>query len=393
MELNDIINIEILQKIQDGFSDTFDLPTIIYDINGKSITKPSNFTEFCTLIRSTEKGISNCEKFDALLMKEIEGNTKPIFRKCCVLKNIIAVSIPIIVRNRHIANFGIGQIVEEDIDYDEINNYAKEINVDQNELIEASKTLISNNDSKLKSAVNFLSTISEQISYLATQNIEKNELIEKQKKIEQILQKQNDVYALLNEKFKITNNELLIAKQKAEESDLLKTEFIHNMSHEIRTPMNGILGFSSLLDDNNLSDQKRKHYINIIQNSGKQLLRIIDDILEISKLETKQVKLFEKEICLNDLFLDLFLTFEIKAKEYKIPLYLKNGLTDKESMVFTDKSKLFKILSNLLENALKFTNEGFIEFGYNLIQTDSGSKSLQVYVKDTKKTQNYSEEK
>ncbi|MCD6555605.1 MAG: response regulator, partial [Bacteroidales bacterium] len=172
--------------------------------------------------------------------------------------------------------------------------------------------------------------------------------------------------------------ETLKAKEKAEESDRLKTEFINNMSHEIRTPMNGILGFSELLSTPDLAQEKLINYISIIQNSGKQLMRIIDDILEISKLGTKQVKAIENKVYLNDLFLELFSIFDIRAKENKTPLYLKKGLPDTESMVLTDSSKLNKILSNLLENALKFTNKGFIEFGYRL-----KNDTVVIYVKDT----------
>ena len=176
--------------------------------------------------------------------------------------------------------------------------------------------------------------------------------------------------------------ELVRAKEKAEESDMLKTEFINNMSHEIRTPMNGILGFSSFLDNQGLTDEKRNQYVKIIKNSGHQLLRIIDDILEISKLSTKQVKTIESEICLNDLLLEQFLVFDIKAKENGIPLYLKKGLSDNESRILIDDIKLNKILSNLLENALKFTNEGFIELGYKL-KSGTGPAILEIYVKDT----------
>ncbi len=180
----------------------------------------------------------------------------------------------------------------------------------------------------------------------------------------------------------ITKQELINAKEKAEESDRLKTEFINNMSHEIRTPMNGILGFSNFLNKPDLSEAKRKYYISIIQNSGNQLMRIIDDIIEISKLGTKQVKISEKEICLNDLLLKHFSFFDIKAKENKTPLYLKKGLRDKYSFVLTDETKLNTVLSNLLENAIKFTNDGFIEFGYQL-KTDTKPSEIEFFVKDT----------
>ncbi|MEN8119949.1 MAG: PAS domain-containing sensor histidine kinase [Bacteroidota bacterium] len=186
---------------------------------------------------------------------------------------------------------------------------------------------------------------------------------------------------------KKAEQELIIAKEKAEESDRLKTEFIHNMSHEVRTPMNGILGFSKLLGISGVLGDKEKQYINIIQNCGNQLLRIIDDILEISQLGTKQVTAQNEKLCLNDLLLELFSIFDIKAKKSKTPLYLKKGLSDKDSTIYTDKSKLDKILGNLLENALKFTNTGFIEFGYSLIETYGRTSllenNIQLYVKDT----------
>ena len=173
-------------------------------------------------------------------------------------------------------------------------------------------------------------------------------------------------------------SELLIAKQKAEESDRLKTEFINNMSHEVRTPMNGILGFSEMLNSQGITNEKRETFIKIIQSSSHQLLQVIDDILEISSLGTKQVKVFESEVCLNDVLVELFSIFDTKAKENKTPLYLKKEFKDSQSIIFTDKLKLNKIISNLLENALKFTNQGCIEFGYHL-----KNNNIELFVKDT----------
>jgi PAS domain S-box-containing protein len=174
------------------------------------------------------------------------------------------------------------------------------------------------------------------------------------------------------------NLKLKKAKEKAEESNRLKTEFLNNMSHEIRTPMNGIIGFTELLDKENLTVDKRRYYTRIIQNSSKQLLRVINDILEISTLETHQLKIYKEPFCLNDLLKELFSVFNLKSQERNIPIYLKKGLSDDQSIINSDRSQLIKILSNLIENALKFTNKGFIEIGYDLNNSD-----LIIYVKDT----------
>ncbi|OFX27055.1 MAG: hypothetical protein A2033_06315 [Bacteroidetes bacterium GWA2_31_9] len=209
--------------------------------------------------------------------------------------------------------------------------------------------------------------------------------ITERKQAELLLKEKNTEYLALNEELSERNNEysklnsdLVIAKEKAEESNRLKTEFLHNMSHEIRTPMNGIIGFSRLLNSPNISEEKSKQFVNIIINSSNQLLRIIDDILEISQLNTKQIKLVEEKVCLNDLLLRIFAIFNIKAKEKKIHLYLKNGLPDNRSIILVDETKLCKIINNLIENALKFTHDGYIEVGYLL-----KDKMLEIYVKDT----------
>jgi len=173
------------------------------------------------------------------------------------------------------------------------------------------------------------------------------------------------------------NEELIKAKEKAEESDRLKTEFFNNMSHEIRTPLNAILGFSNLLNKDNTPD-KTQLYVNIIQNSGQQLLNIISDILEMSRLGTSQVKVSEKAVCLNKLMQENFTSFIIKAKEKGLQLFYKKELPDEESIIYLDTTKFNKILNNLLENAVKYTFKGKIEFGYHV-----NDDKIKIYVKDT----------
>lgn len=174
------------------------------------------------------------------------------------------------------------------------------------------------------------------------------------------------------------NQELREAKERAEESDKLKTEFLNNMSHEIRTPMNSIIGFSNLLDEQNLTYEKRKYYSSIIKDCSHQLLRTIDDILEISNLETKQGKLKKTQFCLNDFLIDLFSFFSPKTKETDIAFTIKKELSDNKSQIITDKTRLNKIVSNLLENAFRYTSNGYVEVGYNIVDTN-----LVLYVKDS----------
>ncbi len=162
------------------------------------------------------------------------------------------------------------------------------------------------------------------------------------------------------------NKELMLAKEKAEESDRLKSVFLANMSHEIRTPMNGIMGFARMLGEEDIDREQQKLYIEIIENSSNQLMRIIDDILEISILETRQVKVVEHQVNINKLFLELFTLYDHQAKSNKTPLYMKTGLPDDKALVYLDDVKLRKVLCNLIDNALRYTNEGYIEFGYSL---------------------------
>ena len=195
---------------------------------------------------------------------------------------------------------------------------------------------------------------------------------------EEDLRAYNEELVATTDALKENNEQLEIAKEKAEESNRLKSEFLTNMSHEIRTPMNGIIGFSEMIDRPNITNEKRSFCAKIVKESSHQLLRIIDDILEISTLETKQVTLNNAQFDLSELFSDLYSIFKLKAKNQNINFYLKEPVNTKQLLIITDKSKLYKIISNLIENALKFTKEGFVEMGYKI-----KDKSLIVYLKDT----------
>jgi PAS domain S-box-containing protein len=165
---------------------------------------------------------------------------------------------------------------------------------------------------------------------------------------------------------KENEQELIRAKEKAEESDRLKTAFLHNISHEIRTPMNAIVGFSTLLGEPDIDEQTRQSYTEVIMQSSNQLLSIISDIVDISNIEADLVKLVKSEVNLNSVLKKLFNQFKIKADEKKLGLTYITDLPDSEASIMTDSTKLIQIISNLLSNAFKFTSKGFVKFGYTV---------------------------
>ncbi|MCJ7448562.1 MAG: PAS domain S-box protein [Bacteroidales bacterium] len=172
--------------------------------------------------------------------------------------------------------------------------------------------------------------------------------------------------------------ELIASKEKAEESDRLKTAFLHNVSHEIRTPMNAIIGFSTLLNEPDISKTDSQQFTEIIIQSGNQLLSIINDIVDLASIESGQVNISMKVVNLNSILRELSEQFSYKEKLHNVTLSLKTPLHDKEAGILTDKTKLVQIISNLINNAFKFTKEGRIDFGYNL-----KDNLLEFFVKDT----------
>jgi len=178
-----------------------------------------------------------------------------------------------------------------------------------------------------------------------------------------------------------TRQRLILAKEKAEESDKLKTAFLANMSHEIRTPMNAIIGFSDLLSEDDLTQEDKIDFISKIKSSGRSLMSLINDIIDIAKIEAGQLKVAESACNLNQVLSDLYGTFEeLKSTSGKKSINLNLVVPDSKNnlIVMTDPMRLQQVLTNLLSNALKFTEFGTIEFGYIIEQN-----LLSFFVKDS----------
>ena len=185
-------------------------------------------------------------------------------------------------------------------------------------------------------------------------------------------------------------NDLIKAKEHAEESDRLKSAFLTNMSHEIRTPMNGILGFIDLLKKPNLSSEDKQVFLQTIQISGNRMLNTINNIVDMSKIESGHMNLDIKGTNINEKIEFIYKFFKPEIESKGLKFLFTNGLQTKDAVIGTDIEKAYAILTNLVRNAIKFTSEGSIEFGY-VQKTDKVSGStesgrnaeLEFFVKDT----------
>lgn len=185
-----------------------------------------------------------------------------------------------------------------------------------------------------------------------------------------------------NNKLEQQKRELEIQRDKAQESDRLKSAFLSNMSHEIRTPMNSVVGFASFMTDPDLTEDQRKTFIKLINNNCRVLLRLIDDILDLAKIETGELKITEAECRINNLLdemYDGFIEERSRLKKDNIDIFLKKDINSDDFVIITDSLRLQQILSNLMQNAIKFTDKGKIEYGYNI----KSDKEIEFYVKDT----------
>jgi PAS domain S-box-containing protein len=175
--------------------------------------------------------------------------------------------------------------------------------------------------------------------------------------------------------------ELIKEKERAEESDRLKSAFLDNMSHELRTPMNAILGFAELLMAPGLTERHRNEYCQIIQDNGKKLVRLMDDIMDISKLSSHQLQLHPKKFSLDQIMLglyDIFSKYIQKKHGNTVKLILNKPVDKTDDLLFNDDFRIKQVISNLLSNSLKFTAQGSIEFGYNI-----SNETVTFFVKDT----------
>ena len=204
-------------------------------------------------------------------------------------------------------------------------------------------------------------------------------IVRKTKKAEKKISLQYKKIHDQKKELETVNINLLEAKKKAEESDNLKSAFLANVSHEIRTPLNSIVGFSSLLGDPDIDEKTRNRYIEVIESNTESLLVLIDEILDLSRIEARQMTLNKQKFSMDELISELYQTFDHQNFNLQIEFFIGQLIDGKSLFISSDRVRVKQIFTNLLSNAFKFTDKGFIEMGYFL----SESKEVVFYVKDS----------
>lgn len=351
-----VFEVDQLQRLQDAFSEATGISSLITNAEGHPITKLSFTNGVCAKVRSSSEGQRMCMESGKLLGEKAKEARCPVSNPCFSCGFIDAAS-PIIVNGHHVGNWLIGQVRPKDLTIESVLKYTHKLGLDDQEIKSAFLELPVMSTDNFNKIISLLNVLTIELSCLGYNNV----------KLEKTLN--NHL---------IMERELRKAKQNAEESDRLKSAFLANMSHEIRTPMNGIVGFSELLQYDGLTPADRRDYVRLIHQSSSQLLNIINDIIDISKIESGQIDVKANYFDLVKVGVDLENFFIDMARPKGVQLIFAN----RESVdveLFTDEVKLRQVLTNLISNAVKFTSVGNVTYGFESVD----KTFIKLFVEDS----------
>lgn len=303
LSLTDIIELEVLQDLQDSFAQTFNMPSIIYGPDGTPLTQPSCFSTFCALVRSTKKGAAKCEAFDAHLIRSLRENPQPTIRHGCALNNMVTGTVPIIIHDHHLANWGIGQMIDQEIDLVEVRNYALSIGIEQEKLVEAARTLVPVEEKTFSRVVEFLQILSKQVSALGFKNLEQAGEIARRRHAENSLQKAHDQLETLVQKrtedLVRANENLLHEIHERKEAEKKKKELVTQLhrdqkmkaiglmaggvAHDLNNILSGLTGYPELLLLQLPPESALRNSILAIKEAGERAAAVVTDLLTVAR--------------------------------------------------------------------------------------------------------------
>lgn len=346
IRLAELIETELLQKIQDSFSAITGMAALTTDKDGTPITKGSNFTDFCMkYTRQSKKGAERCEKCDKMGAEICIENGKPYAYSCH--GGLIDYAAPIMIHGKMIGSFIGGQVLSKEPDLEKFRKIARELEIDEDKYIEAVKKVQVIEKKQIDKAAEALGNIAQVLSSLAYGRYLANK-----------------------------------AKRDTEVALQARTEFFAKMSHEIRTPINTIIGMNEMIMRES-GEENVRNYAADINVAAKAMLSIVNDILDLSKLESGNMKLlpvqYELSSLINDVINMIHTSAEAKKLEFKVQVS-----SDLPDMLFGDDVRIRQVLLNLLSNAVKYTPQGSVSLsvtsgGY----TKQGDIRLVFKVTDT----------
>ncbi|MCR5763549.1 MAG: PocR ligand-binding domain-containing protein [Treponema sp.] len=350
--ITDLLSVEVLQKIQNAFSNMIGMAAIITDADGKAVTKPSNYSDYCwKYTRQTKRGSLRCEQCDKYGALMTHDTGKPTFYTCH--SGLIDFAAPIVADGKIIGSFTGGQVLTLPPNKETVRKVADAIHVDFEEYWEAAQKVKIVSQKRINSATQFLYTITGVISDMA-------------------LGKYNALKA---------GKEIERASKEIEKAAQMKTDFLANMSHEIRTPMNAVIGMAEMALREELPEEA-KSYIKQIKSSGRALLSIINDILDFSKIESGKMDIIPIEYDSMSLFNDVsnIIMTRLVDKDVSFDLDINPSLP---VLLFGDNIRVRQILINLANNAVKFTNHGFVRISVDFDKIGENLILLKIAVKDS----------
>jgi PAS domain S-box-containing protein len=349
----ELFNINEIQHIQDMFAQATGVASVITRVDGRPITVPSNFTFLCSeIIRKTEKGCANCFKSDAALGRfHPQG---PIV-KHCLSGGLWDAGASITIGGHHIANWLVGQVRDEGQTEEKMLAYAREIGADEEAFMQAFSKVPAMSREHFEQIAEALFTLANQLSTTAYQNVQQARFISERKRAEaELLQ----AHAELEQRVLERTAELKAANLELEKAARLKDEFLASMSHELRTPLTGILGLSEamqMVTYGELNDKQRQALKNI-EVSGRHLLALINDILDLSKIEAGRFDLQIETCSLSDICQSsLQLTRGMANQKHQ---NVSLSMEPASIVLKADARRLKQMIVNLLGNAIKFTPQG-----------------------------------